>query len=142
MTSNPTFLALTVLPTLMLAAIVWIALRFEIRRKGGIRGVLANNIFKNPRGWARQTVGSHGRYRFMQSFTILMGVYLFGLIVALVFLLHHVYRTMTPLLVFAFISLGFGVVIVAAVQFPLMYLRALRRYVIDTQKEPNRSDQA
>ena len=51
MSSNPTFLALSVLPTLMLAAIVWIVLRFEIRRKGGIRRVLANNIFKNPRGW-------------------------------------------------------------------------------------------
>ncbi len=79
-----------------------------------------NSIFSNPKGWAVKAVGSSARYRLMQSFTLLLGAVLAAM-------LYSIYR-MTPLpLSGYFVVLLF--LVIAAVQFPLCYLRALRFYV-------------
>jgi hypothetical protein len=134
MNSTQTFIALNVLPILLFIAILCILFRFEVRRKGSVRAVFQNNIFKNPRGWAQQMVGSAWRYRLQQASAIVLAVAIGANIYAIARLAErgHVY-------IFLLAGAGF-LIFVATVALPLSYLRALRRLVGDAQQGPSRSD--
>ena len=82
-----------------------------------------NSIFTNPKGWAQKAVGSPTRYRLMQAFTLLLGVCLAGIL----FLISKEARL--PLLAYLCVLVF---LLIAAVQFPLCYLRALRCYVLES----------
>lgn len=87
---------------------------------------MKNNVFTDPIGWATKAVGTSFRYRVMQLATVL-----FGLILAIMFYL--VFReARLP------IERSFGfliILVVAAIQFPLFYLRALRFLVLARQTQ-------
>ena len=85
---------------------------------------MKNNIFSDPKGWASKAVGSSFRYRLMQSLTLLLGV----LLAVMLYLIGREARL--PLFGY------FGVLvflIIAVVELPLCYLRALRSYVVEHQ---------
>lgn len=73
-------------------------------------------IFNNPAKWTERCVGTIGRYRLAQIMTII-----FGAILAAMFLLlcspEYGWKDRAPVVLF---------IILAVVEFPLMYLRALR----------------
>jgi hypothetical protein len=85
---------------------------------------MKNDIFSNPEGWAQKVVGSSLRYRCMQILSLVQG----GCLAEILFLLCK--EAHLPLVVFVS-ALVF--VVIAAVQLPLCYLRALRFYVVDSQ---------
>ena len=83
---------------------------------------MKNNVLSNPRGWASKVVGSTLRYRLMQSFTLLQGL-------VLAFILYLIcHEAQVPL--FGYFSVLVFLVI-AVVELPLCYLRALRFYVVE-----------
>jgi len=82
-------------------------------------------IFSDPKGWAAKIVGSSFRYRLMQAFTLLLGV----LLAVMIYVIFR--ETRFPL------GCYFGVlvfIVIAVVELPLCYLRALRCYVVENQK--------
>ncbi|MBE0542964.1 MAG: hypothetical protein IH623_16580 [Verrucomicrobia bacterium] len=87
-----------------------------------MNGILSNNIVSNPKGWAQKVVGSSRRYRLMQAVTLVFGG-------ALGWILYLI-CTEAQLPLFGYLIV-LGCVLVAVVQLPLCYLRALRSYVID-----------
>jgi hypothetical protein len=89
-----------------------------------MNGILSNNIFTNPKGWAEKAVGSPLRYRLMQAVSLTMA----GCLGYTLFLLWRDARL--PLAVYLAV-LGF--VVIGVVQLPFCYLRALRSFVVDAQ---------
>jgi hypothetical protein len=85
---------------------------------------MKKNIFADTKGWAAKAVGSRFRYRLMQSFTVALGV-------ILAIMLYLICREARLPLFGYFAVLVF--LIIAVVELPLCYLRALRFYVIDDQ---------
>jgi hypothetical protein len=85
---------------------------------------MRNDIFSNPKGWAQKAVGSPARYRLMQALSLLLGICLAGIL----FLICREARL--PLFAY-FCALVF--LLIATVQLPLCYLRALRCYVLESQ---------
>jgi hypothetical protein len=85
---------------------------------------MKNDIFRNPRGWGAKAVGSSVRYRLMQFYTLLLGA-LLGIMLYLVCREGKV-----PLLPYIGILLF---LLIAVVELPLLYLRALRAYVLEHQ---------
>jgi hypothetical protein len=85
---------------------------------------MKNSIFLDPKDWASKAVGSSFRYRLMQLVTLLLGV-------LLAVMLYFICReARLPLLGY------FGVLVflvIAVVELPLCYLRALRSYVAEHQ---------
>ncbi len=84
-----------------------------------MKKLFANSLSKNPEGWAGKAVGAPWRYRFAQAITVFGGIALF--LIFLVVSRRHSYGD----------YLGIGVLIFAfSVAFPLMYLKALRHFVM------------
>jgi hypothetical protein len=89
--------------------------------------LFANNIFTDPEGWTQKAVGSTWRYRLMQIMTVISGLCLF--VFFEVASEKHDWPTTFSVAVCIF---GF------AVDFPLMYLRALRHmHLKDHSREGN-----
>jgi hypothetical protein len=89
---------------------------------------MKNNIYSDPKGWAAKAVGSALRYRLMQSVTLIL-----GFVLAFIFyLLCNEARL--PLLAYVGMLLG---LLIAVVELPLFYLRALRFYVVERQQRGN-----
>ena len=88
---------------------------------------MKNNIFTDPKGWAAKAVGSPFRYRLMQSLTVALGV-------LLAIMLYLICREARLPLFGYFAVLVF--LIIAVVELPLCYLRALRFYVVERQVKP------
>ncbi len=84
-----------------------------------------NSIFSDPRAWASKAVGSSVRYRVLQSFTLLAGA-------TLGFILYLICREAGVPLFGYFVVLV--MLLIAAVELPLFYLRALRSYVVEHQE--------
>ena len=85
---------------------------------------MKNDIFRNPRGWGVKVVGSSVRYRLMQFYTLILGA-LLGMMFFLVCREANV-----PLLPYMGMLLF---LLIAVVELPLLYLRALRAYVLEHQ---------
>ena len=85
---------------------------------------MSNDIFSNPKGWARKAVGSQTRYRLMQALSLLLGV-------CLAWIFFLVYKE-ARLPLFGYLSVLVFLVI-ATVLLPLCYLRALRCYVHESE---------
>ena len=85
---------------------------------------MKNTIFSNPKGWAAKAVGSRFRHGLMQSLTLLFGV----LLAIMVYFICREARL--PLFVYLGVLVA---LIIAAVELPLYYLRALRFYVVEHQ---------
>lgn len=86
---------------------------------------MKNNIFSDPKGWAVKVVGSSLRYRFVQSFTLVLR----AMLAVMLYLIWG--ETHLPLAGY-FGALVF--LVIAVVELPLCYLRALRCYVVDYQR--------
>jgi hypothetical protein len=90
-----------------------------------VKPLFKNNVFTNPQGWAQKIVGATWRYRWMQLFTVILGLML-EMMITLVSK-KTPWADCTGMLVFVFI---------AAIALPLCYLRALRYFVLESQSQP------
>jgi hypothetical protein len=88
---------------------------------------MKNNIFTDPKCWAARTVGSPFRYRLTQSFTVVLGI-------LLAIMLYLICRE-AHLPLYGYFAV-LVILVMAAVELPLCYLRALRFYVVDRQVKP------
>ena len=86
---------------------------------------MKNNILTDPKGWAQKVVGSPTRYRLMQALSLILGACLAGML----FLICREARL--PLFGYFCVLLF---LIIGVVQLPLFYLRALRSFVIESQR--------
>jgi hypothetical protein len=84
-----------------------------------MRKFFQNNIFTNPVGWANVIIGTNLRYRFMQVWTIFMGV--------LFFILLIITSNRRGVLFYAQIALF----VIIVIEMPLSYLKAMRYMYLD-----------
>ncbi len=85
---------------------------------------MKNDILTNPKGWAQNAVGSPVRYRLMQIVSLILGLCLAGIL----FIICK--EAQLPLFGYLCVLVF---LLIAAVQLPLCYLRALRYYVVESQ---------
>jgi hypothetical protein len=85
---------------------------------------MKNDILTNPKGWAQKAVGSAVRYRLMQIVSLILGLCLAGIL--------FVICKEAQLPLFGYLCV-LVFLLIAAVQLPLCYLRALRCYVVESQ---------
>ena len=87
---------------------------------------MKNQIFSDPMDWAAKLIGTCFRYRVMQFLTLLLGG-------GLAFMIFVVSREASLPLIGYFSILV--VLLVVAIELPLLYLRALRFYVLHSQSK-------
>jgi len=87
--------------------------------------IFKNNIFTNPKGWAENLIGSSFRYRLMQALSVFLGVSLAG------FIFPICRKAGGQAWEGGYVCL-LALLVIAAIQLPLFYLRALRFYVVES----------